>query len=90
MSEEQQDQPTKKLVVTVDRDACASCGNCTAICPAAFELDDEGISVVKEEGVVPENYEAIREAADSCPSQAIIIKEVGPTAQPEEPAEKTE
>lgn len=71
----EKEQSAKKLTVTIDRDACASCGNCTAICPAVFDLDDEGISVVKEEGVVSENYDAIQEAADSCPAMAITVKE---------------
>lgn len=67
----------KKINVTVDRDACASCGNCAEICPAAFKLDDEGISTIIPEGVMPENYEAIQEAADACPTGAIEITEAG-------------
>lgn len=59
----------------VNRDACISCGACEAICPDVFELDDEGISCVKEEPVKEEHQESVREACDTCPTGAIEIEE---------------
>ncbi len=63
------------MKVRVDRDLCAGCAECVEICPEVFELDDEGIAVVKVETVPPEAEESCREAAEACPSEAIIIEE---------------
>jgi ferredoxin len=61
------------MKITVDRDECTGCGNCVDIAPDVFELDDEGIStVINPEGA---DEDTIREAADSCPVDAISIEE---------------
>ncbi|MDD5318145.1 MAG: ferredoxin [Candidatus ainarchaeum sp.] len=56
----------------VDRDACIGCGTCVAICPAVFQLKDDGKSdVVDAKG----GSEAeIQQAIDSCPAQCIHWK----------------
>jgi len=59
----------------VDRDACISCGLCVSVCPEVFELDDEDISIVIQDPVEEENEDTAREAADGCPTDAIIIEE---------------
>jgi ferredoxin len=59
----------------VDRDACTGCELCEGICPVVFEMDDEGIAVVRTAVVPPEAEEDCREAADSCPVDAIIIED---------------
>jgi ferredoxin len=48
---------------------------CVDICPEVFELDEEGLAVVKTE-TVPEDAEtSCQEAADACPSEAIIVED---------------
>ena len=59
--------------VTIDEDACAASAVCEAICPEVFEVKD--IAEVKK-GVDLNEYEVeIKEAAESCPTQAILIEE---------------
>ena len=67
-----EDDPMK---ATVDRDLCAGCAVCVDECPEVFDMDDQDIATVKVD-VVPEDEEdACRDAAENCPSEAIIIAE---------------
>lgn len=59
------------MKVKVNRDNCIGCGACAAICSEVFEIDDEGISVAKEEEVTEEDKQAVQDAIDSCPTGAI-------------------
>ena len=53
----------------VDADLCTGCELCVDIAPNTFELNDEGIVVVIDpEG---DDEDAIQEAIDSCPVEAI-------------------
>ena len=63
------------MEVFVDPVLCDGCGPCADICPEAFELNEEGIAEVKLDEVPEELHEACREAADSCPTEAISIEE---------------
>lgn len=48
------------------------------IAPESFELDDiEGHASAVSEDVPAEQEDAVREAAHSCPEQAILITETG-------------
>jgi ferredoxin len=59
-----------KAHVTED---CISCGRCIEICPEVFEMGED-IAQVKVD-VVPEGFEeATQEAADECPTNAIIVE----------------
>ena len=60
-----------KTQVTED---CIACNRCVEICPEVFEMGDELAEVKVDE--VPSDYEdAVREAADECPTSAIIVEE---------------
>lgn len=60
--------------VRVDADACVGDGSCAEICPQVFVMEGD-LAVVKAD-VVPDDAEDVcREAADSCPVEAIIIEE---------------
>ena len=61
--------------VYVDPDLCSGCGPCVDTCPDVFDLNDEGIAIMKVDEVPEEFFEACREAVDSCPSEAIVIEE---------------
>ncbi len=56
-------------------DSCISCGLCVEICPEVFELPDTGIAKVKVDTVPEELHDSCREAASSCPVDAITIEE---------------
>ena len=72
------------MKVKVNKDACIGCGACVAICDEVFEINDEGLSEVKVEenkekeefvSVKEELQDEVRDAADSCPTGAIVIEE---------------
>lgn len=61
------------MKVIVDRDLCQGIGNCVAIAPGVFTLDKENKAVATHiEDISPEK---IHEAAESCPLDAIILKD---------------
>lgn len=59
------------MKVEVKRSLCISVAACVQTDPETFELDDEGIAVVK--GPTSNNKEKISQAAKSCPVNAIIV-----------------
>jgi ferredoxin len=60
------------MKASVDKDTCIGCGICFDICPSVFEMDDD--KAITKVDVVPEGDEdAAREAAESCPVEAIEI-----------------
>jgi ferredoxin len=61
---------------SVDSERCQGHTLCAMIAPDSFELSDiDGTSSPVDEDVPPEQEEAVREAAHSCPEQAISIEE---------------
>ncbi len=63
------------MKASVDRDACIGCELCANICPEVFEMDDESIAVVIVDTIPTEVEDTAREAAESCPTDAISIEE---------------
>lgn len=62
------------MKVKIDPDLCTGDEICVQMCPEVFEMEGDKAIVLKEE--VPEELQdSVREATDSCPSEAIIIKE---------------
>ena len=53
---------------------CISCGRCVDICPEVFEMGDD-YAEVKLDPVPEELMDSVREAAEECPADAIIVKE---------------
>jgi ferredoxin len=53
---------------------CIACGRCVEICPEVFELPGD-IAEVKTNPVPSEYEDAAQQAADECPTSAIIISE---------------
>jgi ferredoxin len=54
-------------------DTCTACGLCVDTCPEVFEMGDEISTVIVDE-VSPEYEDAVQQAADECPVEAIIIE----------------
>jgi len=62
--------------VFVDSQLCQGHTLCSMIAPDSFELSDiDGTSSPVTEVVAPAQQDAVREAAHSCPEQAISIEE---------------
>ena len=61
--------------VRIEQDLCSACEACVEACPEVFELDENDQAQVKVDPVPPELEEACRQAAEQCPSEAIVIEE---------------
>lgn len=56
----------------IDKETCAGCGLCVQICPAVFEMDDDK-AITGEDPVSETEADNIKDAAESCPTEAILI-----------------
>jgi len=58
-------------IPVVDKNKCIGCGTCTVLAPKTFRLGKDG----KAEVINPpgDEEEKIKEAAESCPVDAIIL-----------------
>ena len=64
----------KKYRVKIDRNLCIGAASCVALAMKTFGLDEENKAIVLDEnGDVPE---AIKLAAESCPTKAIVLENV--------------
>jgi ferredoxin len=54
-------------------DTCTACGLCCDTCPEVFEMGPE-MAQVKVKEVPPEFEDAVQQAADECPVEAIVIE----------------
>ncbi len=61
----------QKYRVKVDKDKCIGCGSCPAVCPANFEMRDDGKAHVLKEEVAGLGCNQI--AAEICPTDAIRV-----------------
>lgn len=59
--------------VDIDRDLCLESGQCAYMQPLVFELDDGGTPHVKSVEFGDAERQAAEDAAELCPSQAIVI-----------------
>ncbi len=62
------------MKVRIDEELCTGCGLCEETAPEVFELVDD-IAVVKGTELKEALIEQVKEAADDCPAEAIIIEE---------------
>lgn len=54
-------------------DTCTACGLCVDTCPEVFEMASDKAEVVVDE-VPSEHEDAVQQAADECPVEAIIVE----------------
>lgn len=70
------------MKVKIDKDACIGSATCVGICGQVFELGGDGKAEITEEyrgekpieGEVPNEIECVKNAADSCPVDAILVE----------------
>lgn len=63
------------MKATVNEELCIGCESCVDICPDVFEMQDE-LAVCRYDEDIPSEFEdACREAAESCPVEAIDIED---------------
>ena len=55
--------------ITVN-ESCIGCGTCTGVAPDVFEMNDEGLS-----SVIGDDVDSAKEAAESCPVEAIEVED---------------
>ena len=61
------------MKVSIDSDLCTGCGACSDDVPDVFSLSDDIAEVIAPE--VPEDLEdAVQQAAEDCPVEAIIVE----------------
>lgn len=65
----------KRVKATIDEQTCIGCGLCAEMCPAVFSMNNEDIAVVTVDPVPAEAEDDCRDAAESCPVEAITIEE---------------
>ena len=56
------------MTIKVDQEKCVGCGMCAGLCPEVFAMTDDGKSKV-----IGDNISCAKEAADSCPVEAISV-----------------
>ena len=61
------------MIPKVDRKICVGAGNCVAIAPEVFALDDENKAVVTNPKRAEDDI--IWKAAESCPVDAILLED---------------
>jgi ferredoxin len=61
------------MKVRIDEELCTGCGLCEETAPEVFELVDDK-AVVKGTEIKKSLIEQVKEAADDCPAEAIIIE----------------
>ena len=61
------------MKVRVDRDLCIGAGNCVALAPTVFALDESNKAVVLDPATADDD--TLIEAAESCPENAIIVED---------------
>jgi ferredoxin len=59
--------------VEVIREACIGAGSCAVLAANTFEMDEENIAVIKQQN--GDSDEDILAAAQSCPVDAIIVRD---------------
>ncbi len=61
--------------VSVDPEKCMGCAVCESICPEVFQMSDDNIAKVLRDPVPEALEDTAREAAQSCPEEAIQVEE---------------
>jgi ferredoxin len=61
--------------ISVNREVCGGHGECEALAPLVFEVQDDGIVKAKVAEVPPGELEGVRSATICCPTGALTLSE---------------
>lgn len=61
--------------IRIDEELCTGCEVCVDTCPNLFEMGENGIAKVIVVEVPIDEEECAKDAADNCPTEAIIVEE---------------
>jgi ferredoxin len=64
------------MKIEVFQERCIGAGNCVEVSSKYFDLDDDGLVVVRRETVDPGDDDEATRAADICPAMAIELHQV--------------
>ncbi len=63
------------MKVKIDEELCTGCEECVDAVPDVFKMNDDGeLAAVKVEAVPADQEDAVQEASDDCPAEAILIE----------------
>lgn len=62
------------MKVKVNQETCIGCGMCIDMCPEVFEYNDAGLSSPKSEDMEDSMKDAIVDAQQACPVDAIEVE----------------
>jgi ferredoxin len=68
------------ITVKVNRETCEGYANCVRAAPDVFDLDDEGLVVLKHEQVGDDQLPKVRRATYDCPTDSISFTPDGEEA----------
>ncbi len=63
------------MKASIDPQLCTGCGLCVDACGEVFDMGDDDLAVVIVDIVPPGAEDACRQAADDCPTEAILIEQ---------------
>ncbi|MBA8826084.1 ferredoxin [Saccharopolyspora lacisalsi] len=64
------------MKITVDEEKCCGAGTCVLTAPDVFDQrDEDGVVVLLDESPGADLQASAREAASTCPAQAILLSE---------------
>ena len=69
--------------IETNRATCSGYGNCVVAAESIFDLDDEGLVVLKQSVVGDDQLPAVRQAAYDCPTNSITVVEEDDPGAPE-------
>ena len=69
------------IKIQVDRTRCNGHGNCMLAAETIFDVDDDGLVVLKQESVTDDQLKVLRRAVYDCPTQSIsFVTDAEPSA----------
>ena len=63
------------IEIKLDRESCQGYGNCVLVAPDLFDLDDDGLAVVRRSLVEDDQLDAVQKATYDCPTGSIAFTE---------------
>lgn len=63
------------MQIIFDQDKCTGIGLCESFAAEVFEIDDDGALIIHGEAVTEDRRDALMQAVDGCPTNALRLVE---------------